>query len=494
MHDTRDVTMDRRAFLRLSAATAGVAAMTVYGSSLFKLVDASNRDAAKVAFASTLDPSAPMSTLVQIPHLLRRAGFGGGPQEQAKYLAMGYDQSVQYLLNYNQIDNSALDAVTPNIRTSYSGAVPAGQNEMNNLATWWLNRMVQTPRPLEEKMTLFWHNHFATAYFKVQNGYSMYQQNKFLRANALGNFDDLLTGITSDGAMLIWLDGVQNRKNNPNENFAREIMEVFSTGRGPYTQSDVANGAKAFTGFSINLTGQGVFTPANHDGSVKTFLGQSGSFGPQDIIDILVARPETAASLSNELFQFFGYPNPSPDMIQRLSTVYFDSGYSIKSMVQAILTSPEFISNHAYLANVKSPIEYIVTALRSLNATATNGTLVSSMTNQAQFLFDPPSVFGWASGIQWINTGSIMERLNFPINVQTTTDNKASGLDPNQAFPSGMNNATAVANLTSKLFPEGLPSIVLSVIDSSTATYTDLTLKTKNTVRLAMACPYYNLN
>jgi uncharacterized protein (DUF1800 family) len=294
--------------------------------------------------------------------------------------------------------------------------------------------------------------------------------------------------------MLIWLDGVQNRKNNPNENFAREIMEVFSTGRGPYTQSDVANGAKAFTGFSINSTGQGVFTPANHDGSVKTFLGQSGSFGPQDIIDILVARPETAASLSNELFQFFGYPNPSPEMIQRLSTVYFDSGYSIKSMVQAILTSPEFISNHAYLANVKSPIEYIVTALRSLNATATNGTLVSSMTNQAQFLFDPPSVFGWASGIQWINTGSIMERMNFPINVQTTTENAASGLDPNQAFPSGMNNATAVANLTGKLFPEGLPSGVLSVIDSSTATYTDLTLKTKNTVRLAMACPYYNLN
>jgi uncharacterized protein (DUF1800 family) len=163
-------------------------------------------------------------------------------------------------------------------------------------------------------------------------------------------------------------------------------------------------------------------------------------------------------------------------------------------MVQAILTSPEFISNHAYLANVKSPIEYIVTALRSLNATATNGTLVSSMTNQAQFLFDPPSVFGWASGIQWINTGSIMERMNFPINVQTTTENAASGLDPNQAFPSGMNNATAVANLTGKLFPEGLPSGVLSVIDSSTATYTDLTLKTKNTVRLAMACPYYNLN
>jgi uncharacterized protein (DUF1800 family) len=487
------VSLDRRAFLKLSAATAGVAAMTVYGGGLLKVVNASNSSSA-TAFATAQDPTAPMSQLVQIPHLLRRAGFGGGPTEQRQYLSMGYDQAVQYLLNYQSIDNSALDAITPNIRTTYSGAVPTGQNELNNLATWWVNRMIQTPRPLEEKMTLFWHNHFATAYFKVQNGYSMYQQNKFLRANALGNFNDLLTGITSDGAMLIWLDGILNRKNNPNENFAREIMEVFSTGRGPYTQSDVSNGAKAFTGFSINSSGQGVFTAANHDSSVKTFLGQSGNFGPQDIIDILVARPETASSLATELWTFFGYPNPSSDLVSRLSTVYFDSGYSIKSMVEAILTSPEFISNQAYLANVKSPIEYLVTSLRSLGATATNGTLVSTMNNQAQFLFDPPSVFGWASGIQWINTGSIMERINFPLGVQTTTENKLSGLDPLQAFPSGMDTGTAVANLTSKLFPEGLPSEVLSVIQSSSASYTDPTLKTKNTVRLAMACPFYNLN
>src|SRR5690349_6073080 len=142
--------MDRRAFLKLSAATAGVAAMTVYGSNLPQVVSASNSSLAKTAFASALDPSAPMSTLVQVPHLLRRAGFGGSPKEQAKYQATGYDQAVQYLLNYNQIDNSALDAVTPNIRSSYCGAVATGQNEMSNLATWWVNRMIQTPRPLEE--------------------------------------------------------------------------------------------------------------------------------------------------------------------------------------------------------------------------------------------------------------------------------------------------------------------------------------------------------
>jgi uncharacterized protein (DUF1800 family) len=230
--------MDRRTFLRLSAATAGAAAMTAYGSSLLQVVNASSVGSAQ-ALATGFDPTSPMVPNLQIPHLLRRAGFGGTPAEHTKLLGMGYEAAVQYLLNYNQIDNSTLDAITPNIMTTYSGAVPSGQNELNNLATWWLSRMIQTPRPLEEKMTLFWHNHFATAMFKVQNGYLMYQQNKFLRANALGNFNDLLTGITSDGAMLIWLDGILNRKGNPNENYAREIMEVFSTGRGPYTQTDV---------------------------------------------------------------------------------------------------------------------------------------------------------------------------------------------------------------------------------------------------------------
>jgi uncharacterized protein (DUF1800 family) len=493
--------MDRRAFLRLSAATAGVTAMTIYGADMLKVVDASNKSslgsllsANGAATLLTQSPSAPMGAQLRIPHLLRRAGFGGSPVEQAKYQAMGFDEGVNYLVNYERIDNSAVDAIFPNIRPSYSGAVPQGQNELNNLANWWLSRMVQTTRPLEEKMTLFWHNHFATANFKVQNGYLMYQQNKFLRANALGNFNDLLSGITSDAAMLIWLDGVQNRKNNPNENFSREVMEIFSTGRGPYTQSDVSNGAKAFTGFSVNADGQGVFNPANHDGSAKTFLGQTGSFTPQDILDILVARPETAATLASELFTFFGYPNPGQDLINRLSAVYFDSGYSIRSMVEAIFRSPEFISNQAYLANVKSPIEYVVTALRSLGATSTPNVLVSTMINQAQFLFNPPSVFGWPSGIQWVNTGSVMERFNYPVNVQTSTENPSSGLNPAQIFAGGASESVAVSNLVNILFPEGMPNEVLSVIQSSTANYTDKTLKTKNTVRLTMASPFYNLN
>jgi hypothetical protein len=163
-------------------------------------------------------------------------------------------------------------------------------------------------------------------------------------------------------------------------------------------------------------------------------------------------------------------------------------------MVEAILTSPEFISNQAYLANVKSPTEYLVTALRSLNATATNKSMLSTANNQGQFLFDPPSVFGWPNGIQWINTGSVMERFNFPINVQTSIQNSASGLNPSQIFGNGTPESTEVDNLANMLFPDGMPTDVLSVIQSSTATYTDPQLKTLNTVRLAMASPFYNLN
>jgi uncharacterized protein (DUF1800 family) len=321
----------------------------------------------------------------------------------------------------------------------------------------------------------------------------MYKQNEFLRQNALGNFKDILTGITADGAMLVWLDGNQNRKNNTNENYAREVMEVFSTGRGPYTQNDVVAGAKAFTGYYIDSNGDGQFNPAQHDNSIKTFMGMTGNLWPQDIIDILVGHPATATSLSTELFEFFAYPNPSPDTINNLAQAYTNSGYSIYSLVEAILKSPEFASQQAYLANVKSPAEYVATAMHSLGATANMPAVESTMTNQGQQLFNPPSVFGWPSGMGWISTDSMMERYNFPIYVQTNAENPASGLDPQTIF-SGTDQNTAVQNLCNLLFPDGTPPDVLSLIQSSAAGINDLTLKTKNTVRLMMTTPFYNLN
>ena len=484
--------MKRREFLALSLAAAGATAASFYGlDKLAGLASTSLRSVYALQTAQTQDTlDQPMSDNLQIPHLLRRAGFGGTPDEIANYSSMDFDTAVDSLLNYeNTPDNMA--STLPAITMTYSGSHPG--TELNVLGEWWVNRMALTNRPLQEKMTLFWHNHFATGFSKVQNGYLMYKQNDFLRQNALGNFKDILTGITADGAMLIWLDGIMNRVNNTNENYAREVMEVFTTGRGPYTQTDVTNGAKAFTGYYIDANGNGKFNPALHDNTVKTYLGVTGNLGPQDIINILVAHPQTATNLSTELFQFFGYPNPSPATINNLAQVYTNSGYSIYSLVEAILKSPEFVSQQAYLANVKSPSEYIATSMHSLGATANMSAVEGTMINQGQQLFNPPSVFGWPSGMGWISTDSLMERYNFPINLQTKMDNPASGLDPKAIFAE-VDQAAAVQNLCNLLFPDGMPPEVVSVIQPTATAITDINVKTKDVVRLAMTTPFYNLN
>ncbi len=480
--------MDRRTFVKAAVAGAGAAAFALYSFNLMKVV--------KIPQLASLQLEAPQATGtispdLTVPHLLRRAGFGASTSELQNYQSMGFDAAVNSLLNYQNADNSKLDAILPSIQLSYSGT--AIGNELQSLATWFLNRMIQTTHPLEEKMTLFWHNHFATGYSKVENGYLMYKQNQFLRQNALGNFKDILTGITADGAMLVWLDGNQNRNGNPNENYAREIMEVFSTGRGPYTEDDIKNSARAFTGYRIDTTGAGVFDPRLHDNGTKTFMGVTGNLGPSDIIDILVPHPATAANLATELFSYFAYPNPGQDTVNRLAQVYLNSGYSIKALVQAILTSPEFMSSQAYLSLVKSPADYAATALRSLGATASLNGAVAGMDNMGQLLFDPPSVFGWPSGIGWVDTASVLERYNFPLMLQTTKENPASQLDQS-VFGGSKNIPEVIQQLVAPLFPDGIPDEYMQVIYSSTSKLTDPVLKTKNAVRLAMASPFFNLN
>jgi len=483
--------LKRRQFLTLSLAAAGVTAASLYGLDRLGVVSMSSLESVYNLASGQSLKSQSISQELRMAHLLRRAGFGGTGLELAAYEGMGFDGTVDRLLNYSSVQDSASSAL-PAIPMSYSAKSTA--NELAVLGEWWLSRMATTARPLLEKMTLFWHNHFATGFSKVENGYLMYRQNEFLRANALGNFKDILTGITADGAMLVWLDGNRNLKRSPNENYAREIMEVFSIGRGPYTQQDVEAGAKAFTGYYINSNGDGGFNPAQHDDSIKTFMGLTGDLGPQDVIEHLVAHPATATNLSKELFEFFAYPNPSQDTIDRLSKVYLSSDYSIKAVVEAILRSPEFVSQEAYLASVKSPAEYVATALHALGATTNMSAAESSMTNQGQQLFNPPSVFGWPSGTGWVSTGSMMERFNFPVYIQTKQENGASAFDPRAYFNGGTSEGIAVANLCKVLFPDGMPDSVLSIIQSSTASISDPILKAKNVVRLAMASPFYNLN
>ena len=432
-----------------------------------------------------------MAESATIPHLLRRAGFGADPNELARYQRMGFETVVNHLVDYQSLDNSTVPA-RPNIVLSYANSQ---YDDLETIQWWWLNRMVNTSRPLEEKMTLFWHNHFATANSKVENPYLMYLQNKFLRDHALGNFKDILLGMTSDPAMLIWLDGNHNSKGNPNENYAREVMEVFSTGRGPYTENDVKAGARAFTGYTVDEdNGTSSFVPSRHDAGSKTFLGLTGNFKPEDIINILVPHPATASTLATELFSYLAYPYPSKDTTSKFAQVYLDSKYSIKAVVEAILKSDEFRSTDAYLAQVKSPVEFVATALRSTRATSDQGSTLDSLSYMGQTLLDPPTVFGWPSGMGWIDSASVFERYNFPLKLQTTQEDATSRLDSGVVYPSGQPSTAGVNVLANTLFPDGLPPEFLNVVQNSVTNYNDPVAGTKDALRLTMASPFYLLN
>lgn len=478
--------MDRRAFLRYSVVGAVGAAASLYSLNSLNMINLP----AFVGFVQQKLPAGQMAESTAIPHLLRRTGFGASPHELAMYQDMGFDTAVNHLVNYETLDNSGVPA-RPDIILSYQNS---DYGDLETIQWWWLNRMVNTSRPLEEKMTLFWHNHFATGFSKVANPYLMYVQNRFLRANALGNFKDLLMGITSDPAMLIWLDGDYNTKGNPNENYGREVMEVFSTGRGLYTEDDVKAGARAFTGYVVNEDGTSSFDPSRHDSSSKTFLGETGYFGPEDIINILVAHPATASNLATELFSFLAYPNPSSETVSKIAQVYLDSNYSIKAVVEAILRSEEFRSSDAYLAEVKSPVEFVATALRSTGGTADQYPTLDSLSYMGQTLLDPPTVFGWPSGTSWIDSASVFERYNYPLRINTAQEDAASRLDAASVFPSGQPSPAGVQALSNSLFPEGLPQEFLSVIQNSVANFNDPVAGTKDALRLTMASPFYILN
>lgn len=467
--------MNRRSFLKIALATSGVAIAGYFGPELLKMANAS---------VQSLDNQMQFGTTTfvtddwKLPHLLRRAGFGASPSELAFFENLGVSRAIDRLLNYASVDDSAL-AQEPDITMALTKKSSAG--EIVNLVWWWVDRMINTPRPLEEKMTLFWHNHFATAIYKVRSPYLMFRQNQLLRSQGMGNFRDLLMGITEDPAMLIWLDGARSRKNAPNENYGREVMEVFTVGAGNYAEDDVKAASRAFTGYEIDKSGSSFFNPNQHDNGSKTFLGQTGDFGPEDIVNILASHPATARSISRKLFTYFAYDNPSDDTVSRIANVYTETDGNIRAVVEAILNSDEFWSTQAHLSLVKTPVDYLTVSLRSLGATVSPKAAVATLNNMGQLPFDPPSVFGWPAGAAWINTSTMLDRYNFPLLVQNP-ENAAIALED------------SLDASTRTLFPEGLPSDVLRVIQQSNDSLTDTTEKVRNLIRLTMCTPYYNLN
>jgi uncharacterized protein (DUF1800 family) len=284
------------------------------------------------------------------------------------------------------------------------------------LREWWFREMLTTPSPLTEKMTLFWHNHFATSQQKVRFTPLLYRQNVMLRRNALGNFGTMLREVARDPAMLIYLDGANSRKEQPNENFAREVMELFTLGEGNYTEGDIKEAARAFTGWSVDReTGEFMFRRGIHDFGNKTVLGKTGNFDGDQVIDILLRKPETSLFITRKLWREFVSPTvdqPGDDTeIRRLAGIFRESGYSIGRLMQAMLSSDAFYAAQNRAVLIKSPVEFVVGTMKQFEIDAPNlRPFVLASALLGQNVFSPPNVKGWPGGDTWINSATLLGR------------------------------------------------------------------------------------
>ena len=354
----------------------------------------------------------------QVAHLLRRAGFGASPETLDEFEALGLKGAVDRLVDYESVEDDVEERFK---------LFNLDLKKLTDLQRWWLLRMVYTRRPLQEKMTLFWHGLLTSASAKVgfpnptpQNPdppHHMLNQHTFFREHAVDRFEALLMGVARDPAMMIWLDAQTSVKGKPNENFARELLELFSLGiSGPdgqpnYTESDVREVARAFTGFGLDQ-GRFVFRPAQHDAGPKTVFGKTGPFGGDDVIDLILAHPGSAPYICRRLFAFFAYPDPEPDVLTGLVQSLRGSSGSIRAVMRTLLTSRAFYSEKAYRATAKSPAEYVAGMARALELQTDAFNFQGSVQRMSQALFNPPNVSGWPGGAAWFNSTTWLERVN----------------------------------------------------------------------------------
>ena len=272
-----------------------------------------------------------------------------------------------------------------------------------------------TPSPLAERMTLFWHNHFTSSQQKVRYARLMYRQNVLLREHALGNFATLLHAVSKDPAMIIYLDSATNRKDKPNENFAREVMELFTLGEGNYTEADIREAARAFTGWSLEQdTMEFRNRPFLHDSGDKTVLGQRGRFDGDDVLDILLAQPKAAEYIVGKMWREFVSPEPESVEVRRIAATFRDSRYDIRAALRELLLSAAFWKEANRAVLVKSPVEFVVGSLRQFDMSADDvASLAMVMAGLGQNLFAPPNVKGWPGGEAWINSATLLARKQF---------------------------------------------------------------------------------
>ncbi len=346
-------------------------------------------------------------------HLYRRAAFGATAEELAKAVRAGLDGAVDRLVNYDDIPNDALDQRIASMHLVLKQPDPQTYIDIVRL---WLTRMIYTAHPLEERMTLFWHDHFATSVAKVGESDLMMIQNDLFRRDALGNFTQLCIEVARDRAMLFFLDNYTSVKEHPNENFGRELLELFTLGRGHYAESDVLAAARAFTGWGLDLKPYPVlyaYDDDRHDHGEKTFLGHTGDLNGDDVIRIACSQLDHGRLIASKLFAYFAYDDPGPDVIDRLARIYLDGGTELRPLVSAILKSPEMYSPRAIWTKIKSPVEHVVMACHQLEIADEVPSSRIHLIRQGQILYEPPSVAGWEGGRSWITSAALLSRMNF---------------------------------------------------------------------------------
>lgn len=347
-------------------------------------------------------------------HLWRRAGFGATGRQLQEAVDAGLDATIDRLLDFERDEPLLEEGLT-----AISADLFDLNNSIDDLRTWWLYRMVNTSNPLREKLTLFWHGHFATSQAKVDRSAFLFEQNQLFRRLAGAPFRDLLTAVSQDPAMLVYLDGNSNRKGRPNENFARELLELFGLGIGNYTENDVRDAARAFTGWGT-ADGAFRFDPKQHDAGEKRVLGRTGNLDGHDVLDAVAAHPATPAFLASKLCRFFVNDDPDPAMVERVAEAYRRTGGHVRAMVEAVFRDPSFFDEPNIRAIVKSPVEYEVSCLRVLSVKMPLRNMLGPMRRMGQSLFAPPSVKGWDGGSAWLTSGTLFERTNFAMAVSST--------------------------------------------------------------------------
>lgn len=386
-------------------------------------------------------------TLFEAAHLLNRAGFGGSPDEIRAFHSLGRFKAVDSLVSPAEpadafplpawaneerelADRREQMRQRRELRQKMDGLTPeeadklrrqmfqAMQQENRRQAlegqAWWFRRMLQTKAPLREKMTLFWHDHFATSIQKVREPVMMLNQNELFRSHAFGSFRELARSIVMDPAMMMYLDTQNSRKGKPNENFARELMELFTLGEGNYSERDISEAARAFTGYQIDrFTGGVTHNRRQWDEEKKTILGKTGAFNGTDVIDLIFDQPAAARFMVKKIWEFFVHDSLAASAADALAAVFRKADYRMAPLLREIFLSREFYSEASIRSQIKSPVQFLIQLLKQLEISEPPaGFAITAQQQLGQVLFMPPNVAGWDWGQAWINTNTLLTRYN----------------------------------------------------------------------------------